>query len=40
MNVCLPLLRTTPYELEKFQNYPQEFVSLASDTCDSQVRFF
>jgi len=35
-NVCYPLLITTPEELEKFQNNPKDFVSLATDTCDEQ----
>jgi len=35
-NVCLPLMRTTSQELEKFQNNPKEFVMLATDTCDDQ----
>lgn len=37
MNVCLPLIRSTSDELAKFQSDPDEFVSLAVDTCDKQV---
>lgn len=36
MNVCIPLMRTTQSELEKFERNPSEFVSIAVDTCDEQ----
>jgi hypothetical protein len=40
MNVCYPLLQTTHSELEKFHGNPEEFVAIASDTCDKQVKPF
>jgi hypothetical protein len=40
LQIIFILLRTTPKELELFRDRPDEFVSLAVDTCDKQVLFF
>ncbi|KRX04002.1 Armadillo-type fold [Pseudocohnilembus persalinus] len=37
LNVILPLMRTTPSEIDDFQDNPQQFVNLALDTCDKQL---
>jgi len=37
INVCLPLIRSTQDELDKFELEPFEFVSLASDTVADQL---
>ena len=37
MDVLLPLLMTTQSEYEMFYETPEDFVSLALDTCDKQL---
>lgn len=36
MSVCLPILRSRPSELEKFEINPEEFVQFGVDTCSEQ----